>query len=50
MAPNDDPHMKITKYKRTAEQNWSIGLTSDETPDGKVAEQLKTHQKDAHVS
>eukprot|EP01117_Protostelium_nocturnum_P001734 TRINITY_DN1213_c0_g1_i1.p1 TRINITY_DN1213_c0_g1~~TRINITY_DN1213_c0_g1_i1.p1 ORF type:complete len:497 (+),score=155.70 TRINITY_DN1213_c0_g1_i1:79-1569(+) len=32
-VPKDDPNMTINRYNRTQEQNFSIGLTNEETPE-----------------
>lgn len=32
-APASDPNMKISHYKRSAEQNFAIGLNQGEAPE-----------------
>jgi len=49
-APQADPNMKTTHYKRTVEQNWAIGLATDENKEEEVAQDIrnkvKTNNKD----
>ncbi len=40
-APSDDPSMKATHFKRTKEQNDSIGLISDESAEDQALKQGK---------
>eukprot|EP01119_Soliformovum_irregulare_P009856 TRINITY_DN2372_c0_g1_i1.p1 TRINITY_DN2372_c0_g1~~TRINITY_DN2372_c0_g1_i1.p1 ORF type:complete len:488 (+),score=147.16 TRINITY_DN2372_c0_g1_i1:97-1464(+) len=40
-APKEDPKMKVEHYKRTDEQNWSIGLQSDETAEDQALKEFQ---------
>jgi zinc finger protein len=40
-APNEDPNMSMTVYKRTPEQNWAIGLTTDASAEELAQEKSK---------
>ena len=46
-APLEDPLLKITHYKRTDEQNFAIGLTTDSAPE---EEALKEYQSSANTN
>lgn len=43
-APEEDPNMIITHYKRTPEQNWAIGLTTDDS-----AEEVAQRQRNNFI-
>nr|BAK02748.1 predicted protein [Hordeum vulgare subsp. vulgare] len=40
-APSEDPRMKVTEYKRTPEQNFQIGLTSEEDARKEAEKQME---------